>query len=82
VAKASLLRFVVSDGAIHADPLAREPGRGAYLCGRPECTEAALRRDGAALRRALRITDQHVTVNEDGLRSECEQHGGPGGPEE
>jgi uncharacterized protein len=74
-AKASLLRFVVSDGVVSADPLARKPGRGAYLCGRSTCTDAALRRDGAVLRRALKATSGQTTVDERGVRTACERHG-------
>ena len=70
-AKASLLRFVVSDCAVSADPLARNPGRGAYLCGRKTCTDAALRRGGAVLRRALRSGEQ-VRVDGWAVRAACE----------
>jgi predicted RNA-binding protein YlxR (DUF448 family) len=73
-AKASLLRFVVSHGVVSVDSLARSPGRGAYLCGRPDCTEAALRHDGAALRRALRVEGEQVRVDGAMVRSACEGH--------
>ncbi len=47
-------------GAVAIDPLAQAPGRGAYLCTRPECLERALRRRGALLTRALRIREGEV----------------------
>jgi len=69
-AKPSLVRFVVDGDRITVDALARQPGRGAYLCGQPGCTDMALRRDGAALRRALRA-DGRVEVRSDVLRGAC-----------
>jgi predicted RNA-binding protein YlxR (DUF448 family) len=69
--------LVVTDGAVGVDALAREPGRGAYLCGRPSCTDDALRRDGAALRRALRLAGGSVTVDGDRLRAAIAAAAGP-----
>ncbi|NLZ70522.1 MAG: YlxR family protein [Clostridiaceae bacterium] len=48
----NLMRFVVSDGEVVPDPTGRAPGRGAYVCGKPECLEAVLkkRRLGQALK--------------------------------
>jgi uncharacterized protein len=55
-AKADLLRVVVAEGAVEADPEQRRPGRGAYVCGRA-CAERAARRGGfaRAFRRAVQI---------------------------
>lgn len=52
--KSDLLRVVAVDGEIVADPLARSPGRGAYLHPSQECLERARRR--RAFPRALRVT--------------------------
>jgi uncharacterized protein len=53
-AKSDLLRFVAVDGQIVADPMARRPGRGAYLHPGLDCVERARRR--RAIPRALRVT--------------------------
>jgi predicted RNA-binding protein YlxR (DUF448 family) len=53
-AKSDLLRVVAVGGVIVADPLARSPGRGAYLHPSQECLERARRR--RAFSRALRVT--------------------------
>lgn len=53
--KPTLVRLAVVGGTVTVDPLARTPGRGAYLCPSRACLEQALRRDGQALRRALRL---------------------------
>ncbi len=52
--RTELLRLVVVGPTLVADPEARLPGRGAYLCPRPACLQGAGGRDGAVLRRALR----------------------------
>lgn len=52
--KSDLLRVVVVGDEIAADPLARSPGRGAYLHPSQECLEQARRR--RAFPRALRVT--------------------------
>jgi len=44
--KEDLARFVRAGDAVVADPDGRRPGRGAYLCRRPECAEQALRGRG------------------------------------
>ena len=50
--KRELIRIVRSpDGAVHADPAGKAPGRGAYLCADPDCLETALKRK--ALHRAF-----------------------------
>jgi predicted RNA-binding protein YlxR (DUF448 family) len=59
-AKSTLVRFVASQGIVVVDPAARLPGRGAYVCGREECLEQALRRRGAALHRSFRRSDLHI----------------------
>jgi len=53
-AKSDLLRVVAVDGEIVADPVARRPGRGAYLHPSKDCLERARRR--RAIPRALRVT--------------------------
>ena len=67
--KSALVRLVVADRAVTVDPTSAAPGRGAYLCGGRACTDAALRRGGAALRRALRASDTRVTVDLHRLRT-------------
>jgi len=50
--KAELIRVVrTPEGMIEVDPSGRAAGRGAYVCRRPECAQAAVRKD--AMRRAL-----------------------------
>jgi len=61
-AKSDLLRVVVVDGEVVADPAARRPGRGAYLHPNLDCLERARRR--RAFPRALRVTG---TLADDGL---------------
>lgn len=68
--KPELLRLVVGERAVQVDLTARHAGRGAYLCGRGACLDAALRRDGALIRRALRIGDRGVTLDADALRGQ------------
>jgi uncharacterized protein len=48
------MRLVASGGRVAPDPSARRPGRGAYLCARPDCLDEAVRRQ--AFERALRAT--------------------------
>jgi hypothetical protein len=62
--KRALTRLVRgADGRIVVDERAREPGRGAYLCERPECWQ----RSAAVLGRALRatVTDQDRVTLQD-----------------
>jgi uncharacterized protein len=61
-AKPTLLRLAAVDGTVQVDPLARLPGRGAYVCSRQECVEVALRREGAAVARGLRLNRSAVDV--------------------
>ena len=44
--KAELVRFVRDGDAVVADPAARLPGRGAYLCPAADCARAAVARRG------------------------------------
>jgi uncharacterized protein len=67
-ARDRLVRLVVADDAIAVDPLTRRPGRGAYICAQQDCLDVALRRDGAALVRALRVDREQVTMNEQAIR--------------
>jgi predicted RNA-binding protein YlxR (DUF448 family) len=59
--KAALRRLAVRDGHVVADPDARLPGRGAYVCN-AACARAAVeRRDlGRAFRRAVSVGDDLV----------------------
>ena len=51
--KQELVRLVrLSDGTIEIDPGGKKAGRGAYLCGLPECWDIGLK--GGQLERALR----------------------------
>ncbi|MGH8897888.1 MAG: YlxR family protein [Egibacteraceae bacterium] len=80
--KRELIRLVVARGVVQVDPSASHPGRGAYLCALARCIDVALRRDGAAIRRALRVGQalpsgqalqhgrEHVTLDVDGLRAQ------------
>jgi uncharacterized protein len=53
--KEALLRVARSrDGIVRADPSARAPGRGAYVCRDPRCVGDAVGR--GALARALRVS--------------------------
>ena len=54
--KGALHRIVRSpDGAVRYDPSSTAPGRGAYVCEKPNCLELAGKR--RALQRALRTAD-------------------------
>ena len=50
--KTELLRIARTPEGVHADPVAKAPGRGAYVHRDADCVAAALRRD--TLARALR----------------------------
>lgn len=52
--KSQLLRLVATPDTIRVDDEQRLPGRGAYVCPDPRCVDAAARRDGHAVQRALR----------------------------
>ena len=45
--QSELTRIAFRDGRLTADPLGKEPGRGAYICG-AECFEEAVKRKGFA----------------------------------
>ena len=66
--KPSLIRVAVVDGTVVLDPSAQLSGRGAYLCSRPACADAALTRGAAKLIRALRA-DGGTQVDEQAIRS-------------
>ena len=47
--KGDLVRFVrTPSGDVELDPTGRKPGRGAYLCAKPECFAAARKRNKLA----------------------------------
>jgi predicted RNA-binding protein YlxR (DUF448 family) len=55
-AKRTLHRIVRSPaGTVSYDPTGKAAGRGAYLCGRPDCLDMAVRR--RSIQRALKVTD-------------------------
>ena len=56
------------DGTVRADPLARRPGRGAYVCRRPTCVDDLLRRRPGRVAQALRLAAAGVSVDEESLR--------------
>lgn len=59
--KRELVRLVrTPEGRIELDPTGKKPGRGAYLCRRPECWQEALRKDrlSYALRTKLTQADK------------------------
>ncbi len=68
-AKRELVRLVRTPaGQIEVDPTGKKPGRGAYLCRRPECWQEALRRD--RLSHALR--SKLTEADREGLRAQGE----------
>jgi predicted RNA-binding protein YlxR (DUF448 family) len=69
-AKPSLVRLSVADGSVQVDPHAILQARGAYLCATQDCTEVALRREGAAVARALRMP--RTAVHTEQLRAALE----------
>ncbi|MDQ3240137.1 MAG: YlxR family protein [Actinomycetota bacterium] len=54
------MRLVAPEGELVTDPPALVPGRGVYICPRPECLGAAVRRRAfaRALRAPVTIPDQ------------------------
>ena len=55
-AKRTLHRIVRSPaGTVEYDPTGKAAGRGAYLCGQPDCLDMAVRR--RRIQRALKVTD-------------------------
>ena len=60
-AKRTLHRIVRSPaGTVSYDPTGKAAGRGAYLCGQPECLDMAVRR--RSIQRALRVTDTVAAI--------------------
>jgi len=55
------------------DQGARRSGRGAYLCPSTDCFDAALRRDGAALRRALGRRGSPLRIDRERLRRQWQR---------
>jgi len=54
-AKRELVRIVRSaDGSVKADPTGKMAGRGAYVCGQPDCWTRAVRK--GRLERSLKTT--------------------------
>ena len=83
--KRELIRLVASASCarrvVHVDPSGSRPGRGAYLCGLARCTDMALRRDGAAIRRSLRLAGD-VVLDGEAIRAELGKTAAPPrGPE-
>lgn len=58
---------------VTVDSSARLPGRGAYVCAERTCLDAALRRDGLALVRALRVRPEAAHVDAAQLRAQWQQ---------
>ena len=55
-AKRTLHRIVRSPaGTVSYDPTGKAAGRGAYLCGQPDCLDLAVRR--RSIQRALKVSD-------------------------
>jgi uncharacterized protein len=60
-AKRDLHRIVRAPaGTVAYDPTGKAAGRGAYLCGRPDCLETAVRR--RSIQRALKLTDAEAAT--------------------
>jgi len=74
--RAELVRLAVADGHVRADLAARLPGRGAWCCPDRACAEAAVAREGRALRRALRLGPRRVTLDGEALRDQIAAAGG------
>jgi len=67
--KRDLIRVArTPEGTVVVDPRGKVPGRGAYLCPRPECFESGRMRD--AIRRSLDVTiaDSDWAMLEDDVR--------------
>lgn len=61
--KRELLRFVVpKEGHIAVDTTGKKPGRGAYVCSRVECIEAAMH--AKKLQRPLRCSLDGTTIEQ------------------
>ena len=61
--QADLIRIAASpDGRLVPDPVRKLPGRGAYLCGRRECVERAVKR--GALARTFKRSVEAVSAEE------------------
>jgi len=60
--RADLLRLAATSDTIRFDARQRLPGRGAYVCPDPDCVDAAARRNGHAVLRALRGGTPEQTV--------------------
>ncbi len=70
--KSQLLRLVATGDMIQWDDRHRLPGRGAYVCPDPRCVDAAARRDGHAVQRALRTRrSEQVNAALDVLHVAC-----------
>ena len=73
--KRELIRVVRSpEGEITLDFKGKAPGRGAYLCGRPECLKKA--RKSRAIERALSVTVPETVYDQ--LEQQMEQEGAHG----
>lgn len=88
----ALVRLVVDEGMVRADPERERPGRGAWLCATAECVERAVGDGGRRLRRALRADSATVTLDVGALRAavltagntdwRCDADPRPGAPHE
>jgi uncharacterized protein len=73
--KDELCRVARTPSGVRLDPTQRLPGRGAYLCPDPTCTEAAHRQGARSLRRALRgAPEDEVRAALDALHTEVVHH--------
>ena len=73
--KPELIRVVrAPDGGISLDARGKAAGRGAYLCGRPECLKKA--RKSRAIERALSVTVPETVYDQ--LEQQMEQEGAHG----
>jgi predicted RNA-binding protein YlxR (DUF448 family) len=63
--KRALVRIVRGPGGMEVDTTGKKPGRGAYLCRRPDCWQQALRKGrlDAALKTRL-SPDEKLTLTE------------------
>ena len=75
-AKPSLTRLVAVGGSVTIDPSARLPGRGAYLCHREGCLDAALAKGGSRLLAALKLRGGRIEVDDEAIRAAWNEHHG------
>ena len=67
--KSRLVRLVAAGGAVIADPPARRPGRGAYVCAAAACVDELVRQGPGRLAKALRLDPTVAKVDGKSVRA-------------